>query len=352
VAQVGGPEVDFIRFCCELRPHLTQSATVREVRGELQRRWGEILALPQGQHRVELRAADLAPRVRAAFAAPAPGWPSARHNSPDLMICAAGPEALARGDYLVVLGELHVAVSTLTAPGFAKEHADPAGIHRARQVDLGPLVGQVEPRGTIHRITYYSLSEDNLDVELGDTRSHRPRQQVFDVAGFVVSERAGRVCAHRRDGSTEFDVMSFLRADLGLEGAPLDMFGPVAHVPRVTVDGFVLARERWRFASADLRFAQLASGLDRFAGARRWAAEHQIPRFTFVKVSSEPKPVYLDLDSPTFVEIFCKLVRSAETVTVSEMLPAFDQLWLLDAEGAAYCSELRLVMVDDEPAPP
>ena len=29
-----------------------------------------------------------------------------------------------------------------------------------------------------------------------------------------------------------------------------------------------------------------------------------------------------------------------------------DDLWLLDAEGAAYCSEIRMVMVEDEPARP
>jgi hypothetical protein len=33
------------------------------------------------------------------------------------------------------------------------------------------------------------------------------------------------------------------------------------------------------------------------------------------------------------------------------MLPTFDPRWLLDADGAAYCSELRMVMVD-EPAQP
>jgi hypothetical protein len=356
-AEAGGPEVDFIQFYRELRPHLTgqasaQSATVLEVRDELQRRWAELLALPHGQRRVELGAADLEPRVRAAFAAPAPGWPSARHTSPDLMIAAAGPEALARGDYLVVLGEVHAAVSAVTVPALAKEHADPAAIHRARQIDLGPRVAQVEPRGAIHRGRYFSLSEGNFDVEFGDARSHRPRAQVFDVAGFVVCERAGRLWVRRRDGSAEFDLVSFLEADFEAESYIFDLFGPAPYRPRVTVDGFVLARERWQFATADLAFTERAPGLDRFAGARRWAAEHQIPRFVFIKAPSEPKPVYLDLDSPIFVEIFCKLVRSAEKVTVSEMLPAFDQLWLLDAEGAAYCSELRMVMVDDEPAQP
>ncbi|HEY0194604.1 MAG TPA: lantibiotic dehydratase [Kofleriaceae bacterium] len=356
-AELGAPEVDFIRFYAELRAQLTgqasaQSSTALEVRAELQRRWAELLALPEGQRRVELSAAELGPRVQAAFEAPAPGWPSARHNSPDLMIAAAGPEALASGDYLVVLGEVHAAVSAVSVPAIAKEHVDPDGIHRVRQVDLGPTVAQVLPRGNFHRGRYFSLSEGNLDVEFGDARSHRPRDQVFDVAGFVVCERDGQLRVRRRDGSAEFDLVSFLEADFEAESYIFDIFGPAAYRPRVTVDGFVLARERWQFSTAGMAFTRRDPGLDRFAGARRWVAEHQLPRFVFIKASGEPKPVYLDLESPIFVEILCKLVRASETVTVSEMLPSFEQLWLLDADGAAYCSELRMVVVDDVAARP
>ncbi|HWU88315.1 MAG TPA: lantibiotic dehydratase, partial [Kofleriaceae bacterium] len=351
-AEVGSPDVDFIRYYIELRPHLTgqvgaMSPTVREVRDELQRRWAEVLALPPGVRRVELRAADLAPRVRAAFAAPGPGWPSAREHAPDLMIAAAGPEALARGDFLVVLGEVHTCMNTVTHPALVKEHPDPARLHRARYADLGRTLGQVEPRGSFHRGMTYSLSEHDLDVEFGDARSPRPRAQVLDVAGFVVTERDGRLWVRRRDGSLQLDPAVFFDGNLTAESHNFDMFGAASHRPRVTVDGFVLARERWCFETAALPFIRLKTPLDRFVGARRWAAEHQLPRFTFVKARWEPKPVYLDLESPIFVELFCKLARSGDAVVITEMLPTFDQLWLVDAEGAAYCSEVRIIMVED-----
>jgi hypothetical protein len=353
-AAVGSPDVDFIRYFSELRPQLsgqlgTQSPTVAELRLELQRRWANVLQLPSGVRRVELHASDLAPRVDDAFAAPSVGWPSARHHSPDLLLAAAGPEAIARGDYLVVLGEVHACVSTITTAPLANQHVDPARLHQARYAEVGRSVARVEPRGTVHRATFHSHAEDDLDVEFGDARSNRPRSHVFDVAGFFVTERDGRLKVRRRDGSLEFDLVAFLEGDLTAESFTFDMFGAIGHRPRVTVDGFVLARERWRFEASDLAFVKLAAPLERFVGARRWAATHQIPRFTFIKAPTELKPIYLDLDSPIFVEIFCKLVRGGDdAIIVTEMLPTFDQLWLLDAEGSSYCGELRFVMVDDQ----
>ena len=37
--------------------------------------------------------------------------------------------------------------------------------------------------------------------------------------------------------------------------------------------------------------------------------DHGIPRFVFVKAPVEIKPLYLDLDSPIYMEILAKLIR-------------------------------------------
>ncbi|MEJ7598950.1 MAG: lantibiotic dehydratase [Kofleriaceae bacterium] len=352
VAEVGSSEVDLIRFYLAVRPELVTEdrsivPTVLAAREELQRRWAEILALPPDQRRVERRVADLAPRMGAAFSAPSPGWPLARHCSPDLMIAAAGPEAFARGDFLVVLGEVHAGMNTIAMPALAKEHPDPDRLHQHRRQDVGRSVEWVEALGKVHRGSVYSLAKDDIDIELGDARSHRPRSEVFDMAGFVVVERDGQLWARRRDGTLELDLVAFLQKDLMNESFNFDMFAKVAHRPRVTIDGFVFAREQWRFDAADLAFTGLAAPLDRFVGARRWSLQHELPRYMFVKAPNEMKPMYLDLASPVYVEIFCKLVRANETIVVTEMLPTLDQAWLVDAAGDTYCSELRIVMVDD-----
>jgi hypothetical protein len=77
-----------------------------------------------------------------------------------------------------------------------------------------------------------------------------------------------------------------------------------------------------------------------------------VPRFTFVKLPAEEKPFYLDLDSPIYADIFCRLLRQELEVhpesqmSITEMLPTHDQLWLTDDVGNLYTNELRMVAVD------
>ncbi len=354
VDRTGAREIDFIQYYTELQPLLpsqqgTASPTVLRIRDELQARWTEILALPADAKRVQLRSEDLASAVREAFACDGPGWPMARHHSPDLMIAATDPDALARGDLVVVLGEIHTCLNTVTLPALAKEHVDPARLFAQRREETGRTIALVEPRSSVRRASSYSLSDGDLDVEVGDARSRRPRSDVYDVAGFVVVEHHDQLWVARRDGSFEVDIIAFLEGDLNAEAYDFELVASAAHRPRVSIDDFVIMRERWKFPTTMLGFASAPTPLERFIGARKWATHHGLPRFMFTKAASEPKPMYLDLESPVYVELLGKLARSDEFITLSEMYPSFDDLWLTDADGRRYTSELRMAFVDDEP---
>ena len=63
----------------------------------------------------------------------------------------------------------------------------------------------------------------------------------------------------------------------------------------------------------------------------------------------------VDLENPVYLTILAKAVRrlaragAAAAVTVTEMLPAPDQTWLVDDRGERYTAELRFVAVDTAP---
>jgi hypothetical protein len=199
------------------------------------------------------------------------------------------------------------------------------------------------------RLDYYSRSRGDFDVELSAARSWRPRSQVLALADLVLEEIGGALEVRTRDGRVAFDVIAFLEHHLLANS--FSEFGLVGgrHTPRVVVDGVVLVRERWTAAAADLAFAHAETAKQRFVQARAWARSVGLPRRLFLKVPQETKPLFLDLASPTFVELAAKMVRKAKTVSISEMLPDLDDLWLVDAERRRYTSELRLVAVDPEP---
>jgi hypothetical protein len=77
----------------------------------------------------------------------------------------------------------------------------------------------------------------------------------------------------------------------------------------------------------------------------------------FVRFTGEQKPVYADLTSLASIDLISRSLRRARrhagadaTVTVTEMLPAPDQVWLTDARGQRYTAELRLVAADQKTA--
>jgi len=329
-----------------------------EVREELQRRWAEVLAVSSSP-RLRYTSGELRPRIEAAFDAPSPGWPAARYVSPDVMIAAPSVDAIRRGDYELVLGEVHLG-NTLVGSTFVSQHPDPDALFAAFGRDVPePAVVLVVPKGDTPQRQNLGLPS-NPDLaknvffhEFSAQRSPYVSSQTLRAGDLVIDEGAAGLEVRTRDGRLRFDPIQFLSSFLSTRCASeFHLFAPADHRPRVTVDRVVIAREAWRFRPSELRFAHVEDPASRLLEVRRWARRHAIPRFTFLKVPLETKPCYVDLDSPTYVDIATKLVRSTEAsdaeafVVFTEMLPTADQCWLEDRAGNRYTSELRMVTVD------
>ena len=348
----GSPTVEYMRFGervdallgTQREPH----PWVMEIVARLQGRWRELLAFADGDRRVSRTSAELAPHVATAFAARAPGWPMARFHSPDLAIAARSSEAFARGEYLVVLGELHSGVNTIST--VLRNHPDPQPFVEAYERDIPHPRIETVSRARTSRTDIFSPARHDFDVEIGSARSTRDRDHVIAVAQLVVEARDDKLVVRTRDGAHVFDIVAYHERLLSAgTGAQFRILAPAPHTPRVVVDSLVISREQWTLPPDTLPFAHAETAPDRFHGARRWALQLGLPRYVFYKVPEEPKPCFLDLDSPILVEIFAKQVRKALSVMVSEMLPAIDELWLADADGNRYTSELRTTAVDREP---
>ena len=106
-------------------------------------RWQHALRLPElaAESTVELTAAALRPRIEAAFPVLPPRWSAATLHSPDLQLCAESPDALARGEFLAVLGELHAAWPTFDCAVFTERHPDPERLRDRLAADPGRRVG-------------------------------------------------------------------------------------------------------------------------------------------------------------------------------------------------------------------
>ncbi len=359
VRQSGSPTVGFTSFWLRALPLMSEDKRhVRAILAAFQERWAAVLALSPGQRRVVYTSDELRSRVEAAFAAPAVAWPSARYHSPDVLIAASGADAIRRGEYELVLGELHIGFNTLAAALFLDQHPSKAEFLRAIDHDLPearvvPLTPRQWP-GLTGRTMPMLVSAKDVRLEIARDTPGPPGALTLPISSFVVEQSVTGLVARTRDGAHSFDIMeSCAGALMLLAPNEFKLFPPAPHTPRITLDRLVIYRESWSFPASELPFVYAKDELERFLAARRWAHAHGMPRFVFVRVPVEVKPFYLDFDSPIYVDIFAKMIRrTAEhgqedgRVGVAEMLPDPTQMWLPDAQDQRYASELRLVALD------
>lgn len=324
---------------------------------ELQEKWRSLLQPEPGARRVHWTSEALRARVEELFPADSLGWPAARCHSPDVMISARSVEALQNDDYELVLGELHIGRNTLSHWGLMAMHPKREDVFVQMDLDIPeslvvPLPPRDNPRVT-GRTHPAHLRPQDVFIPPMDGSTIVPAERAVSFADVIAVERDGDIYLQTPDGRRSFNAVHFFAEFIALGlGTSLDLLPAAGHWPRITIDRLVVRRESWSFPAAELSFAQEEEDSLRFAAARRWAGEAGLPRFCFVSHPGEMKPLYVDLESPLYVELMAKSVRrtaredGAARVRVSEMLPDPEHLWLEDSEGRRYTSELRLLVVD------
>jgi hypothetical protein len=330
-----------------------------EVEREYQARWSKLLEAPSaaGPWRLHFAAAALADGFDAVFDRPRPAWTLSRYFSPDVMIAAAGVEAFQRGDFELVLGEIH-AGNTLLWSCFLSQHQAPEKVAAALAIDSGDAVvvlPQINTHSSIQRLNLGVELPWIYHYELGNVLPGSQSSQSLAAGEVVIEETGEGLVARTRDNRLRFDPIDLFSPYLTQECSSIlgAILPPARHLPRLTFDRLVISRERWRFAVAELELATLQDPVERLVAVRRWARDEGLPRFCFYKLTTERKPCYLDLESPIYVDTFARLVRAAresgsgdESVAVTEMVPRIDQTWLSDAEGNLYTCELRIAALD------
>jgi hypothetical protein len=335
-----------------------------EVARGLQQRWERVLGPLGAERHVSYGVEELESRVREAFGG-VEACALGRYHSPDLMIAAAGEEELRRGEYLAVMGELHMGINTLGNQLFLGQHPTPAHLFRALEADNPePRLIPLTPKNMLTSRVYpiFATGRD-YRLEMAADTPGLPGARVVPIGALLIDEQDGRLVARTRDSRLRFEIIEAFADVLAL--AIVNDFKPLPsgsrRAPRVTIGRLVVARETWRFAAAEMAFASESDEAVRFARARQWARAQGLPRQVFVRVPTEVKPFYVDFASPVFVNLLAKVARGVPgradveadagaqgpwDVTMTEMLPDTGQAWLSDAEGRRYTSELRFAVVD------
>jgi hypothetical protein len=294
--------------------------------------------------------ATLAERAAAAFADHEPAWRLGVYQSADIQIAAASVDAIAAGDYLAVIADVHPGDNPLGQGLFAHRHPDPEAYERDFTADVGeawplllppwgPGMG-VDARGAgrVPADTIYVGIDDDSLAPAG-RRTWRPGELLVD--GHDLVDRAGELRVPLAD---VFGLPTFVMAVRTFEP-----FADADHVARLQIGRVVLRRETWNVPAGEIPRGAEELG--------PWARRLGMPRRVFMKTPVERKPFLLDLDSPVLCRMAARHIRQAAAepqtarVRFNEMLPGPQECWLTDAGGSRYTSELRLVAVDRRALP-
>ncbi|MRV72401.1 hypothetical protein GJ700_11840 [Duganella sp. FT92W] len=360
MACAGG--VDKVPFCdlwLQIQTLLfNDHAPIAVLAATLRERWQALLQpyLASGERQVSLRSQDIAKEVKAAFPSSCAGWNLARYQCPDLMFCAPDAAALLAGDFLAVMGEVHLGGNTVVTNLFVSQHPDEAALLDAMRSDLGHpyVLPKLSPAASNTPIRTQWIDDPQGSTEVLFSSGLVPANSAtaVPISELLVELVDGRLMARRIGHDWQAELLDVLGDFLSL--SVMNRFGLLkkgARTPRITIDKLVVQREAWQFARADIAAILDDDEARSFLAMQSWADSHQMPHAVFAKVPWEDKPFFVDFTSPVFVRQFAKQIRRAEelgrdageTVALSEMLPAFEHLWLNDGSQRMFTSELRIV---------
>ncbi|WP_404368882.1 hypothetical protein AB5I39_15630 [Sphingomonas sp. MMS24-J45] len=261
---------------------------------------------------------------------------------------AESPEHLLNGGGVPILAEFHPGVSTFTTLSVLGLAPDRAALEALWAEDFPePLISPI-PHEIFARSTQdarLAASHVHIDTGHGYVASG-DRSETIRAADLDVVEADGRLWAVSLDGRHRFDLMAVFERRIKLRAAVAFPVGPAGLGPRLTIDGVIVRRACWRGAPPPLP-------RDRFRPEfrdvlRRWITEMGAPERVFVRLPREVKPVLVDIRSDLSLDMLAAML-DGDAVVLSEMLPDGDGLWLADAAGERYTSELRLTLCDPLP---
>lgn len=278
-------------------------------------------------------------------------WPSA-----DILLSASSVEAVANGEYLWVLGELHPSYAMMLHC-FQWACPDPGAVHRAIRASTGgrTLPTQWTSSDAVARHNALHCREAR---ELGLSTDGWSRDWAIvppartDVR---LDEETGDLRLEERSTGR---FLGSLTRDWALAPASFYPLAFDGQNPRVRLGRVVVQRRGWRFTSEELGVG--GSGVTRGHELVRLAevlrAEYGLPRHVFIRPSEreemrqvnsgrvDKKPEYVDLESYPFLEMLARRLSKYGAIEATEMLPAPDQL-LWKEDGRPYTFELRTQLV-------
>lgn len=274
-------------------------------------------------------------------------------SSPDLFLLAEDAEAVRRGRFDLVVGEVHDSALVWGWPLRFHPYADEvtaATAEAIRSARGSRTVASVLP-GKRVKITPYEYPGPTVELSAPSVKDPADRVPAAEVTT-LITDRGPVLHA---DALGEFtlhngELHTVAHRVFGLPRVvPPNGWTTGAHTPRLRIGGVVVQRERWQVRRGEL-FPGTYAGDEPalLADFRRAARRLGLPRYVYARAIGDRKPVFVDGRSWMLLQVLHHLFDGDREVVLTEMLPAPDQLWAR-GPGGRYCAELRFTVYREQP---
>lgn len=289
-----------------------------------------------------------------------PKFDGSTYPSADIQLSAESIEAIGRGEYQWVIAEMHPPLALLQH-GFYWSCPDKEALGRSlekaaggrRSFHFGISAADLTAPTTVRQLDAIPGLTSFVAPQRGHPDWHIVRPAATEV---YVDPETGDVCL-RIAKSGEY-LGSFTRNWIIPLGFHPFQFGRPGHLPRLRCGRVVVQRRTWTISEQEIPQGDY-TGISRalVLAVERLRAKRDLPRHVFIRPTEQglrrsgaegrdkdTKPVYIDLESYLFVEIFYRWLAKAGELEVTEMLPSPDQLFWREADGRR-TFELRTLIV-------
>lgn len=280
--------------------------------------------------------------------------------SADLQIAAQSPEAVARGHYQWVLAELHPPVALLHHGAYwsCPDHAELSRSLASTTCGRPNFhFGFFAADFTAHTAVRYMDALPELMTFVSAQRSNSRWRTVRPAEVEVFVDESNKDVCLRARGSHEY-LGSFARAWLIPLGFHPFQFGMAPHMPRLRCGKVIVQRQCWTVTLEELPPGNYTGiSRDLVLAIEQLRSDKDWPRHIYIRPTEQAlrrsgaegrdkdtKPVFIDLESYLFLEIFHRWLHKAGELEVTEMLPDPDHLCWQEADGRR-TFELRTLIV-------
>jgi hypothetical protein len=282
------------------------------------------------------------------------------YPSADLQLAATSTDAIALGDYQWILAELHPPIALLHHCMYWSCPDNDSLSGALASTTFGKPnchFGFFAADFTAHTTVRLFDAIPELSNFVAPQRANPKWKTILPEAAEVyVDETTGDVAVRKIDNQEHLG--SFARGWVIPLGFHPFQFGMAPHTPRLRCGKVIVQRRSWIVKIDDVTPGKY-TGVSHLLvlAIEKLRAEKNLPRFVYIRPTEQAlrrsgaegrdkdtKPVFIDLESYLFLEIFHRWLVKAGEIEVTEMLPDPEHLFWKESDGRR-SFELRTLII-------